>query len=194
MIGTTCTPHAHQELVQSLQEIEQSFFPDKNDTNWRLVCEEFVRPIKGWWHPGDPVTSSITFHFLVKCSVQERLDGIGVAKWKLSIESMVKRVSHGGIRAFIGTINSDIVYLPALIDNIHSKIVFYEQKYRQLKDATSLLELALWKSKIDESMLIVQCNTIEHGVQPENQAADLKAQCFVNCGADVIIPLVLQFL
>ena len=68
-------------------------------------------------------------------------------------------------------------------DTIHSKLISYEHEYHQLKDATFLLELALWKTKIDQT-----------GQTGEQITADTKSQCRVNCGADVIIPNVLPYL
>ena len=71
-------------------------------------------------------------------------------------------------------------------DTIESKLITYEHEYHQLKDATCMLELALWKSKIDESM---QTSNLEPEV-----VAVVRGQCRINCGADVIIPNVLLFL
>ena len=67
-------------------------------------------------------------------------------------------------------------------DTLSSKLAIYESEYHQLQDAAFLLELALWKSKIDESMAM------------QNDTAHTKWQCRINCGADVIIPNVLPFL
>ena len=40
--------------------------------------------------------------------------------------------------------------LASHFDKILSKLVTYEQEYPQVNEVTFLLELALWKSKIDE--------------------------------------------
>ena len=62
--------------------------------------------------------------------------------------------------------------LSSHFDIIHRKLLTYEHKYHQLKDVAFFLELALWKSKIEES----------------------RKQCRINCGVDVIIPNVLPYL
>ena len=49
----------------------------------------------------------------------------------------------------------------------------------------AVLELGLWKLKIDASM---------HGHLEDDAAADLRGQCRINCGADIIIPNVLPYL
>ena len=64
-------------------------------------------------------------------------------------------------------------------DTIHSKLATYEREYRWLKDGAFLLELALWKSKVDEL---------------DDVIPGMKEQCRVTCGADIIIPNVLPYL
>ena len=70
--------------------------------------------------------------------------------------------------------------LDIYFDSIHSTLLTYERQYQQLNEAAFLLELALWKSKIDESL--------------ENDNVDTREGCRVNCGAVIIIPNVLPYL
>ena len=179
--------HANQELVQSLQELEQSFFPNPHNANWQILCEELVEPLKGWWPAGQYasfyVVPSKTFQFLAKCSIAERLKSVGVMNWRINIKNMVEGIS---------SLRSDDA--TAYFDNIHSKLVTYEHEYHQLKAATSLLELALWKCKIDESMPTIQCNNAGQKRKTNDHIIDMKIQCRINCGAGIIIPNVLPFL
>jgi len=64
--------------------------------------------------------------------------------------------------------------------SIDSKLAGYEW----LQDALSLLELTIWKSKIQE---LYNPNNDSLGV-------NTKSECHINCGASVIIPNVLPFL
>ena len=164
--------HANPELIQSLQTLQQGCLSDLKNVNWKLVCEEFVEPLKGRWRRGSRLHSLYTFRFLVKCSIPERLHMIGVRKWRTEIQKSVGSLSSVGYSG-----------LPTHCDLIHYKLLSYENEYCQLKDATFLLELALWKSKIDQ--------TLQTG---EQLAADMKEECRINSGADVIIPNVLPFL
>ena len=85
----------------------------------------------------------------------------------------------------------DCYALMTYFEYVHSMLVNYEHEYCKLEDAALLLELALWKSKIDESM---QNNDLGQNEQMDDITADLRRQCRINCGSDVIIPNVLPFL
>ena len=177
---------AHQELVQSLLEVEQRFFPDQTDADWQMLCEEFVQPLSGWWHSDDSVVSLATFDFLVKCNIPERLGMIGIRKWRLDIQNSVEGLSSTSCSG------RDVANL---LDTIHFKLMTYEHEYSQLKDETSLLELALWKFKLDEMLMMHQNNdgVGNHGQAMEDDV-DRKRECLMNCGAGIIIPNVLPFL
>ena len=176
---------AHQELVQSLLEVEQRFFPDQTDADWQMLCEEFVQPLSGWWQSDGSVVSLATFDFLVKCNIPERLGMIGVRKWQLDIQNLVEECSSV----------EDQDDAAIFFDTIHSKLMTYEHEYSQLKNETSLLELALWKFKLDEMVMKHQNNVGvgNHGQAMEDDA-DRKRECLMNCGAGIIIPNVLPFL
>ena len=170
---------AYQELVQTLTEIGHLFFSDESDILRQTTCEEFVGQVKGWWQSS--VNSSMrTFQFLAKCNIAERLNAIGVRDWRLDIKQVVERISSVG--------NFETC---AFFDTIHSKLVTYEREYHQLKDAAFLLELTLWKSRIDE---LLQLDNMEHNDQLDDDNADARGQCRISCGADIIIPNVLPFL
>ena len=73
---------------------------------------------------------------------------------------------------------------------MYSKLASY---YEFLKDAVSLLELAIWKAKINAPVLshcqiryqkkAKVCDEISH-----------KEQCRISCGADIVVRNVLPFL
>ena len=163
LTAITSTAWADEELLQSLAEVKQKFFPEEHNTNWQMVCEEFVK-LKGWWV--DPYKSVYTFHFLVKYRIPERLSVIRVESWRTDIEVMLKESSR--------------------FDIINDKLVSYEREYcslmLQLKDATTLLDLALWKSKLCQ-------DTTVDGHDDDS----LRQQCLITSGADVVMPNILSF-
>jgi len=59
----------------------------------------------------------------------------------------------------------------------------------RMTEATTLLELALWKNKLND-----------HGVEERQnkkmkiEESDLRGQCRINCGADIVIQHVLPYL
>ena len=131
-----------QELIQNLLELHQHFFPN-HEFNLQEVCEDLVQPLKGWWRPFETFYCSRSFRFFVKCSIAERLDAVGVRKWRMDVKDAVERISS--------VKNSELeAHFETHLDTIYSKLVTCEHKYHRLKDAAFLLELALWESKIDE--------------------------------------------
>ena len=78
------------------------------------------------------------------------------------------------------------------IAEVKTKVAHYEDEYHKLKEATSMLELALWKNKINET------NSTKGGARKcKKVKVDYNAvrnQCRVNCGANIIIENVLPYL
>ena len=153
---------AYQELFQSLRDIQQRFFANQDDVNLQTVCEELVQSLKCWWRPGGSLFHSMRkFRFLVKCNIAERLNALGDKRWRIDVANLLHLQDSDDL---------DWHY-----QRVHSKLVTYEREYQPRFDAAFLLELAIWKSKIDESR-------------------NMRGQCRINCGAEVIIPNVLPYL
>ena len=174
------TSSAHQEVIQSLLAIQQQYFDDQSEAaeDLQMVCEELVQPLTGWWRSQKTYRSMQSFQFLVKCTIPERLNALGIRKWQMKVKNLVEKIS---------SITKQVDF-EAQVDTIHSKLISYER----LKDATYLLEMALWKSKIDESMQ--NHDDFGQNEQMEDIAAAMRRECLINCGADVIIPNVLSYL
>ena len=97
-----------------------------------------------------------------------------------------------GHQQLVERISTETV-LEKYFDTIQSKLVTYEREYPQLKEISSLLELALWKNKCHESVMRQSAGTGKSSFdQMEDNTA--KGQCRINCGADIIIPNVLPYL
>ena len=78
----------------------------------------------------------------------------------------------------------------AILHRIQDQFTHFEDEYLKLKEITTILELALWKMKMNEkSHLATQSQKrIKTGESSTQQ------QCRVMCGADVVIGHVLPFL
>ena len=79
----------------------------------------------------------------------------------------------------------------AYLNEILSELEQYESKYRDMKDATTQLELALWDKKIEESR---QMKKRPRKAKKTNDSSSFRNQCRVSCGASIVIPHVLPFL
>ena len=78
--------------------------------------------------------------------------------------------------------------------NVKSKLSHYEAEYQQLKEATTMLELALWKMKLDESNCQGGKGETQYNKKRKIEDVYLRSQCRVNCGADIVIEHVLTYL
>ena len=67
------------------------------------------------------------------------------------------------------------------LDRVRLKLVQYENEYNRLKEATIVLELALWKYKMEES-------------DSKKRKRDFREQSRISCRADIVIEHVLPFL
>jgi hypothetical protein len=132
--------------------------------------EEFVtgESLRDLWGNGTSERALRTFNFLVRCNIPARLEQLITRQWQANIHEMIR-----------GIPSVDYVALDDYFCTIKSELAFYE-----LHDAITVLELAIWKSKISE----------QFGQNMDNVSAMAKLQCRVECGAYVIIPNVLSFI
>mmetsp|Transcript_1183 Transcript_1183/g.1966 ORF Transcript_1183/g.1966 Transcript_1183/m.1966 type:complete len:483 (-) Transcript_1183:391-1839(-) len=129
--------------------MQQNHFPDQT-INWEECAMKLAR---------SQCASIETFQLLLWLSVANRLDALGVGKWKSEVENLISECPDNR--------NAREGWTRLLYSNLTS--------CEQLKDATWLLELTLWKAKINEG-----------GVE--------RYQCRINCGVQEILPNVFSFL
>ena len=66
-----------------------------------------------------------------------------------------------------------------------TKLEYYESEYRRLKESTSLLELAMWKARMND-------DSLDDGKTIDPSAYRL--QCCISCGADHVVENVWRYL
>ena len=77
------------------------------------------------------------------------------------------------------------------LEEVKSKLSHYEAEYFNLIEATSFLELAVWKTKLDE----LKSQSQRLGKKRRKiEDSDLRNQCHISCGADIVIEHVLKYL
>jgi len=107
------------------------------------------------------------FKYMVIFSISNRLNSLSKLKWQKEILSDID------ISEAFGCTKQKIT------EHTFSKLAHYEL-IDQLKEATSMLEIALWKASIDLS--------------PSTDDDRGRERCRIRCGADVVVPNVLSFL
>jgi hypothetical protein len=115
--------------------------------------------------------------YAIQLTLGDRIRWLGLEQWRRVIFDATERLLVIDRSERLG-----------LVHSIHSKLELYE-----LKEAVSLLELALWKVKTDEVTLLVEMEEIYHGKQRGLGPVD-RQSCRVKCGADIVIASVLPFL
>jgi hypothetical protein len=120
--------------------------------------------------------------FLVMCGMSERVEGLAFKVWRDHIRQMIHTVDF----------NADEADNFVLLISIRLKLSRFEDELPKLKDATTILELALWKNRITENNC--QHTTIDRRKKIKTGDASIRRQCRVTCGADVIIGHVLPYL
>ena len=66
-----------------------------------------------------------------------------------------------------------------------AKLVHFETEYHNLKEATSIVELALWKHKMNDYSQGKRNRRTKKKTKIED--ADVRKQCRISCGADIVI-------
>ena len=172
MVETLGKASAPSEVIQNLLDLQQESFPvqsiDLTQVVERLAEEELADE---------------TFRFLVKCSIIKRIDAIGLQLWRDRLSDDIRNIRP-----------TDGIYgdfdKGAYLAMFRSKLAEYEIEYHKLKEATTILELALWKNKINERSQgnRRRCKKIRI------EQSDHRKQCRISCGANIVIQHVLHYL
>jgi hypothetical protein len=151
-----------------LVRTQQNSFPDQMFDMQKIVLELEESDANPYCVRYTPIE---TVRYLLSVSITMRIDTLNVERWRVELEN--------GISAF-----------PVKMSlRKHNATILYTRlaEYELVKEAASVLELALWRKKIDE----VDSATKRAKVDNEMNQRD---KCRINCGGDIIIPVVLCYL
>ena len=182
MMKTLGVAGAQNECILKLHDIQQTFFPEQS-IDWTVIIQDALTPPDQYYL----VPSSKSFGNLVQCSISDRRDKIGLKQWRDDISDCIRKTLPTERNKKL----IDFYIRRSFLTDIETILSWYEDEYHKLKEATSILELALWKSKIDghRSHGRGRCNKkIRVG------KSDVREQCRFNCGADIVIQHVLPYL
>ena len=154
--------------IQKLMNKQYHISPDYNYNMQGIVLELAISDTE-WAFQNGKYTHPETFKYLLRVSIRKRLDSLAVQSWHVELDGIIDGMSKVANRR-----DSDT-------EAVYNKLATYES----MKEGTSVLELALWKAKIDES------RNKKARVDGEVSYRD---QCRVNNGADIVIRNVLPYL
>lgn len=180
MAETLGLANAPPAVIQNLLNVRQELYPQQ-ELDWNRVHGELAAPTG----PDGSVhfLSSDTFCFLAKCSIASRVKAIGTRHLRdfMAMELLTFWPErHPDQRASIRL----------WLDEVQTRLSQFESEYLEMKEATSLLELALGKAKMIES----SPDKVEGGRNNKKlkmDASDFRMKCHISCGADHLIENVL---
>jgi hypothetical protein len=171
-----CTSLRRIVIPSTVKKIHEKAFENCSQLKHVQFCdgiEQFVamESIRNWWHRGVHERSLRAYSFIAQHNVPERFGLVQIKKWKADIQDMLGRIPA------ISTID-----LNSYFYTIDSKLATYEN----LSDAPTLLELAIWKSKMTET-----CDW-----NKDTLGIAIRMQCRVDSitMVKIIVPNVLNFL
>jgi len=165
MLVTFSKAKVSNNAIQMLLDLRSEFVPNQME-QW---IEELAE---------NECISKETFHILIQYGFAERVKTIGL---KLCRDEMMEFMMEE-MKKYVPS-SSKVVWL----NRIRSKLVNYEEEYKRLKAATTILELAMWKYKMGESDNKKRKRT-------EESDSDFREQCRVSCSGDIVIEHVLPYL
>ena len=163
MMATLSKAQVRNDVIRTLFDLYIEFIPNQVE-EWIDELAEHRQIFKK------------TFRLLVQHGYTERVNAIGLKKIRDEISARMNKSAPPNCKC------------KSWLEGVRSKLSKYEKEYNMLKEATTLLELALWKYKMDES------ESSKKRKRTEKSDDDFREQCRIGCGADIVIGRVLPFL
>jgi hypothetical protein len=173
-MGRTDTP---KERIENLLHVRQMHFPGQL-IDWDHLLDKFALR-SDFYMTGDLFQEQIRFLFM--CGLSERVEALPFKVWRDHITNMIQ--------------TSDFKYFRdnfVILREIGAKLAYFEDELTKLKEITTLLELALWKMKMNEKSHQDMDTHSQNKIKTVESST--RQQCRVTCGADVVIGNVLPFL
>jgi hypothetical protein len=172
-MGRCDTP---KESIENLLRVRQMYFPEQ-PLDWEYLLDKFFLPSQ-FSFGGLPNQERL--QYLVMCGMSTQVEALAFKVWRDYITSMIQTADFNGC------------YNLANLREIQSILAHLEGELSQLKEVTTILELALWKMKMNEKSH--QDIATQSQKRIKTDEASTRQQCRVKCGADVVIGYVLPFL
>jgi hypothetical protein len=180
MVITLGQANASKAVIRNLlRHLQPTLSPEYN-IDWDQVLGVLAEHDL-YGNQRNSLASPETFCFLTRRSIVTRVNAIGVMQFR---DAMANDWT-GSALSFNGQ---------AWRDETLAKLEYYESEYRRLKEVTSLLELALWKMKINDGSKDL-CETMGGGNKKiKRDGEEFRLQCRISCGANIVIKNVWPYL
>jgi hypothetical protein len=115
------------------------------------------------------------------CGMSDRVEALAFKVWRDHISDMIHTANFDSNED-----NTDI------LRRIQVKVAHFEDEYPKLKEITTTLELALWKLSMNEKFSPEEATPRQKKIKTDE--SNIRRQCRIICGADVIIRHILPYL
>ena len=173
-MGRCDTP---KESIANLLCVKQMHFPSQ-PIDWDHLLDNFALP-SHYSLGGQPFQERMKFLFM--CGVSDRVEALPFKVWRDHITNM--------IHIAIFEENGDNF---GVLRWIRARIAHFEGEYLKLKEITTILELALWKLRMNEN--IPQQEVSHSHKKMRTDESEIRRQCHINGGADIVIRHILPYL
>jgi hypothetical protein len=119
--------------------------------------------------------------FLFMCGMSESVEALAFQVWRDHVTNMIQTADYKH--------NEDN---RSILHGIQIRITHFQSEVSKLKEATTILELALWKLRMNEK--IPQEEASHCRKKMKSDKSSIRQQCRITCGADVVIRHVLPYL
>jgi hypothetical protein len=175
-MGRCDTP---KESIENILSVKEMHFPEQS-IDWGYLLDEFAKP-SYYSFSGAPLQERM--QFLLMCGMSSQVEALAFQIWRDHITNMI----HAAVFEWRKD-NSTI------LRRIREKIAHFEGEFTQLKEATTILELALWKARMTVNENIHQEVMCGFQEKVRIDKSEVRRQCRIKCGADVVIRHVLHYL
>jgi hypothetical protein len=130
-MGRTDTP---KESIENLLQVKQMHFPEQ-PINWDHLLDKFANSLH--CSVGGALLTQ-RMRFLVMCGLSERVEALAFKVWR---DYMTIRIQTANFQCNIDN--------TVILRRIKAKAAHFEDEYPKLKEITLILELALWKMRLN---------------------------------------------
>jgi hypothetical protein len=173
-MGRCDTP---KERIENLLCAKQMHYPEQ-PIDWEYLLDKFASPSRISFN-GAPFQERM--RYLVTCCLSERVEALAFKLWRDHITNLIQTADYKW------SMDNSII-----LRAIREKLAYFEDELPKLEEATTILELALWKMRINEESHNEKSTRRQK--KGKTDESSVRQHCRVTCGADVVFALVLPYL
>jgi hypothetical protein len=174
-MGRCDTP---KENIENLLHVRQIHFPGQC-IDWEYLLDKFVTDYSCIFLSGVPFQERM--RYLITCCLSSRVEAIGLTVLRDRVRDKIYATRFNEYDSNDG-----------IIAQIQEKFDHIENEFRELKETTTILELALWKMRMNEESHNEKSTRRQEKLKTNESS--VRQHCRVTCGADVVIGRVLPYL